>query len=118
MTIINVIALMKKNESDPFLGYCKQHSDSSVIKSRKTNYLAMISDFKSKSQASNCSRVFLKNESRVKNYDFQELFAMGFRPYYCQLSGYDRKTGDVTEISLLELKSWKILKKYLFEKKF
>lgn len=38
---------LQMNSSDPFLAYCKQHNEKALIKNRKINYLAMISNYNS-----------------------------------------------------------------------
>jgi len=55
----------QQNENEPFLAYCKQHLDTSIIRSRKTNYLAMISDFKSKLSKDGKRNCF-KNETNER----------------------------------------------------
>ena len=39
---------MIQNSTDPFIAYCKQHNEKPQISSRKVNYLAMMSNYKSK----------------------------------------------------------------------
>ena len=50
---------------DPFIAYCKQHMDQHSVKSRKTNYMAMISNFGQKVSTSNGNRHFMNNELKV-----------------------------------------------------
>ncbi|CAF0818675.1 unnamed protein product [Brachionus calyciflorus] len=71
----------QQNTSDPFIAYCKSHNDPNIIKSRKANYYAMISSYKSKNLVDkrlfenetkeNKERLMSKFKKAIEKYEFE-----------------------------------------------
>ena len=63
--VIDVCDVMK-NANEPFIAYCKQHNERGMIASRRTNYLAMMANYKSTLSRTATRRLFEHSDDRQR----------------------------------------------------